>query len=166
MTDSTTTRRRFLVAAFAFAGLTAGTVGPAALRFGAAWAQSGNADTSDTLIRLARLLLPYDDLADNVYAEVSGDALAAIAEDTTTIARLLDAQQSDDFLGLDEDAQLAVMRAVENEELYVAILGALKTRMYDHPKVWEVIKYEGPSYQNGGYLNRGAGDIDWLPEGE
>jgi hypothetical protein len=27
-----------------------------------------------------------------------------------------------------------------------------------------MLGYEGPSFERGGYLNRGAGDIDWLPE--
>jgi hypothetical protein len=166
MTDSKTTRRRFLVAAIAFSGLTAGTIGPAALRFGAAWAQSGDAGNKDTLVRLARLMLPHAGLSDDVYAEVLSDALTTTADDSTTIAARLDTQQADAFMDLDEEAQLVVMRAIESDELFTAILASLKTNLYGHPKVWGVMDYEGPSYQDGGYLNRGAGEIDWLPEGE
>lgn len=155
-----------MVATIAFSGLTAGAIGPAALRFGAAWAQSGDADTNKTLVRLARLMLPHAELADDVYAEVLGDALAATADKSSTITALLDSQQDDAFIDVDEEPQLVAMRAVESEELFTTILAALKTNMYGHPKVWDVIHYEGPTYQDGGYLNRGAGEIDWLPEGE
>lgn len=166
MNDSNTTRRRFIVAAIAFSSLTAGAIGPAALRFGAASAQSGGVGNKDTLIRLARLMLPHDGLSDDVYAEVLSDALAITADESSVIAALLDVQQTDGFMDLDEEAQLVAIQTVESEELFKAILAALKTNLYRHPKVWEVIEYEGPSYQNGGYLNRGAGEIAWLPEGE
>jgi len=101
-----------------------------------------------------------------VYAEVLNDALSAAAADAAVIDALLNAQQPGNFMRLDEGAQLAAMRAIEDKDLFASILASLKTNLYAHPKVWKVINYEGPSYQEGGYLNRGAGDIDWLPETE
>jgi len=168
MSDSNTSRRRFIVAAITFSGVTAGTFGPAALRFGSAWAQSGNDSTTDVLARLGRLLLPHDDLADDVYTEVLNDALAATVGDASLrdVETLLNAQQSADFMDIDEGGQLSAMRAIEGDDSFAAVLNVLKTQLYDHPAVWEVINYEGPSYQNGGYLNRGAGEIDWLPEAD
>jgi hypothetical protein len=171
MNESTTTRRRFLAATIAFAGLTGGTIGPAALRFGSAWAQTGvarDASTYDAIIRMARLLLPHDTLSDETYAEVFNDALTATLGDDqlTAVEDSLNAQQSAVFMRIDEEAQLAAMRAIENEAAFADVLAAFKTHLYNQPAAWEVLGYEGPSYQNGGYLNRGAGDIDWLPEGE
>jgi hypothetical protein len=29
-----------------------------------------------------------------------------------------------------------------------------------------MLGYEGPSFARGGYINRGAGEIDWLPEAD
>jgi len=118
-----------------------------------------------TQVRLARLLLPHEGLADDVYAAVLNDALAAAADDEslTAVATLLNDHQSVDFMAIDEDAQLEAVRAIENDTSFADILSAVKAGMYNNPSVWAVINYEGPSYQNGGYLNRGAGDIDWLP---
>lgn len=171
MDESTTTRRRFLAATIAFAGITGGTIGPAALRFGSAWAQTGvarDASTYDAIIRMARLLLPHDGLSGEVYADVFNDALTATLGDDqlTAVGDLVNAQQSDVFMRIDEEAQLAAMRAIENQPAFADVLAAFKTYMYNHPAVWTVLGYEGPSYQNGGYLNRGAGEVDWLPEGE
>lgn len=166
MNQSTTSRRRFLVAAIAFSGVTAGSIGPAALRFAAAWAQSGAESTGDTLVRLARLMLPHDGLSDDVYVEVLNVGLAATADDASVIEALLKAQQSEYFIAIDEDAQIVAMRAIEDEGSFAVVLGVLKANLYGNPKVWKVINYEGPSYQDGGYLHRGAGDIDWLPEAD
>jgi hypothetical protein len=30
--------------------------------------------------------------------------------------------------------------------------------------VWDLLGYEGPSFDKGGYLHRGFNDLDWLPE--
>ena len=111
-------------------------------------------------------MLPHDGLTDDVYAEVLNEVLAATADDASVTESLLNKHQADSFMDIDEEAQLTVMRAIEHENSFATVLSALKTKMYGHPKVWEVIHYAGPSYQDGGYLNRGAGDIDWLPEGE
>ena len=163
MNDSMTTRRRFLVAAIAFSGVTAGAIGPASLRFGSAWAQSGSIDS---LARIARHLLPHDGLSDDEYAQVLNDTLLATADDASirSLEVLLNEQQSTDFMSIDEAAQLDAMRAVQNDAAFTVVLAAIKTGFYGHPSVWKIINYEGPSYQDGGYLNRGAGVIDWLPE--
>jgi hypothetical protein len=35
--------------------------------------------------------------------------------------------------------------------------------MYSDREVWQVLGYEGESYDKGGYLHRGFDDLDWLP---
>jgi hypothetical protein len=49
--------------------------------------------------------------------------------------------------------------------MFAAIQAAVQTRLYNHPAVWARLGYEGPSYDKGGYIGRGAGRVDWLPEG-
>ena len=36
--------------------------------------------------------------------------------------------------------------------------------LYDDHEVWELLGYEGPSFDKGGYLDRGFDDLDWLPD--
>jgi hypothetical protein len=38
------------------------------------------------------------------------------------------------------------------------------TTLYDDREVWQILGYEGPSYDQGGYIDRGFADLDWLPE--
>jgi hypothetical protein len=56
------------------------------------------------------------------------------------------------------------MKSVESEPFFAAIQGGVMARFYNHPKVWEHIKYPGSSVEFGGYVDRGFDDIDWLPE--
>ncbi len=166
-------RRRFLVAAIALSGF--GILGPSVLRLSRAWAQSGTPLEEDilrALVQMARRLYPHDAIPDEVYAQVLGDALASTADEESFAETLrsaeqeLNSQQPADFIDLDAYAQIEAMRAVEQMSFFATIQEAVKIRVYNHPAIWNLLGYEGPSYQQGGYLNRGAGEIDWLPEGE
>jgi len=167
MDDSTTTRRRFLVAAMILAGTTGG------LRAGRAWAQDAvglDADSRRVLAAAARRLFPHAAIRDAVYAEVIDSALAlAAANDTlvnafAAVEAFLDAAQPRDFIDLDPDDQVEALRSIEHAPYFAAIQSAVLAGVYNHPAVWELVGYGGPSWQQGGYLNRGAGVVDWLEE--
>lgn len=166
----TTTRRRFVAAAIALSGV-AGF--HAALSAAKAWARDGTAadpESREALVRMARLLYPHDSISDDVYVEVLDQALARTASDRTLASALdaaeqaLNASQVQDFVELDVDAQLAAMRRVESSEFFVTIRDAVAAGLYRHPAIWALLHYGGPSADKGGYLHRGAGEIDWLPE--
>jgi hypothetical protein len=172
--DSALNRRRFLVAAITVSGFASGILEPSVLRLSQAWAQSGTSLEEDilrALVQMARRLYPHDTIPDEVYAQVLDDALASTADDQAfegmlrSAEQALNSQQSADFIDLAAEAQIEAMRAVEQMDFFAAIQGAVKLRIYNHPTVWNLLGYEGPSYQQGGYLYRGAGEIDWLPEG-
>jgi len=164
MGDSNTTRRRFITAAIALSG-------SATLQPVIAWAQArdGSRPGAD-MVRMARLLYPHTALSNDVYAEVLGDAIAQSATEfpisLSELADVLDSQTGGDFLAADEAAQVTAMRTIESEPIFGAIRSKVRDGLYLHPACWEVVGYGGPSFQNGGYLQRGAGEIDWLPEGE
>jgi len=160
-------RRQLLVASAVVAGV-AGPLGAARV-----WAQNRaglDANAFRTLTAMARRLYPHDAIADAVYAEVLDDAIAATAGDPSLgshfrdAERALESAQGESFVDLDESAQIERMHAVESTEFFTAIQAAVRDRIYGHPAVWALLGYEGPSFRFGGYLNRGAGEIDWLPE--
>jgi hypothetical protein len=171
MADSDINRRRLLIGAAAFSGL-AVLVGPSAIRFIRDFVEPGGAldeGTRTAMVRMARLLYPHDAIPDDVYAEVLDLALTAVAGNTALAEMLnaaeaaLNAGQPQPFVELDEDAQVAAMQANEDQPFFAPIQEAVRSRLYNHTAVWALIGYEGPSYQRGGYLNQGAGVIDWLP---
>ena len=58
------------------------------------------------------------------------------------------------------------MRRIEAEPYFVAIRNRVRAGIYMNPVFWQHVGYPGPSKGFGGYLRRGAGDIDWLPGDE
>ncbi len=164
------TRRRFLVAAITLSG---SAVSMSILQPIRTWARTSDGSRPDTaMVRMARLLYPHDALADDVYAEILGDALSATAADGSfallldKVGAALDSQTGGDFLTADEASQIAAMRVIDEDTVFAAIQTSVRTGVYLHPACWDAIGYGGPSFQAGGYLHRGAGEIDWLPENE
>lgn len=162
------TRRKFMVAAIALSGTTAST---SVLQPISAWAQASDGrHPGRDMLRMARLLYPHDSLSDDVYAEILDAALLATAVDESFAVMLgdvgaaLDSQTGGDFVAAGETAQLAAMRVIDGDTAFVAIQAAVRTGVYQHPACWAAIGYGGPSFQDGGYLHRGVGEIDWLPE--
>lgn len=173
MNDLSTSRRRFLVAAITLSGIS--SVGPSILKVAQVWAatvDSVDENTLKSMVRMARLMFPHDAISDDVYAEVLNVALSATASDGSFAGVLdaaeqaLDARQTADFIDVDEASQIAALKVVEHEDFFVAIQNSVMSHLYYHPRIWELLDYEGPSYQHGGYLHRGAGEINWLPKDE
>jgi len=168
LVDQQATRRRFLVAAITYSGLISTGMGAALLRASSAWAQSAAGEANE-LTRMARLLFPHAGIADDVYTEVVDSILSAAASDASMsntldlAATALNAAQAGDWMNASAGDQIAAMQAVENEAYFGAILGSVRVRFYNHPKVWEHIAYPGSSVEYGGYVDRGFDDIDWLP---
>ena len=122
------------------------------------------------MIRMARLLYPHDAVPENVYAEVLDQAVAAFAGTPSFVEMLriaetaLNSQGPLRWIELDEKHQIAAMRAIERIDIFATIQVTIQTILYNHPAVWAVLGYEGPSFEKGGYINRGAGAIDWPSE--
>lgn len=163
-----TTRRKFSIVALAFSGLLA-VLGPLVVRMANAFAWSAaplEPGTGDAMLRMARLLYPHDAISNEIYAEVLDRAIArnpAFAEWLRNAEKALDAQQPQRWADLDEKRQIAAMRAIEHKDFFAAIRATVQVNLYNHPAVWALLGYEGPSFAKGGYINRGAGVIDWLP---
>jgi hypothetical protein len=167
MNPTAWTRRRFLVAALSFSGAAA-SQGTALLVGAQAWASDG--EVRAALVRVARLLYPHDALDDATYAEVLDQAMAQVADDALFDALLgeaelaLHGQSGGAFLEASPDAQIAALQAVDQQAYWLPIQMAVAGNLYAHPKAWAMMGYEGPSWRQGGWIDRGAGDIDWLPK--
>lgn len=174
MNPSQLTRRRFVVAIVALAGAAGSTLNPGLFTLGRAWAESpGPVDDAvrDAMVRMARLLFPHDALADDVYAEVLNRALSDVATgadfaaDLEAASAALADRSGGDWRALDAAGQVEVMQGIETAEFFVAIQNAVRAGIYNGAAYWKHVGYPGPSKDFGGYLGRGAGEIDWLPEG-
>lgn len=97
----------------------------------------------DVAVRFLRRALPHHDIADSVYAEVASTLVKSMPD-------LVCAQAGDPSEVSPTDTRTLVRAALPP--------------FYGHPGTWSVTGFEGPSFDAGGYLDRGFDDLDWLPE--
>lgn len=120
------------------------------------------------LTRLIKVAYPHDRFPDAPYERTAKQLEeAAAASDLAALAQGLDSLDADsdgDFFGLDEEAATAALRAIDEESFFRQIRSATVVALYDDREVWDLLGYEGSSFDKGGYLDRGFDDLDWLPD--
>jgi hypothetical protein len=115
----------------------------------------------ETTKRVARVMFPHDMLPDIAYAKV----VTALEPEAETVARGVAAlDEGTPFLDLEPGEQLARLAAAEGSDYFELVRSTAVVELYDNPVVWKAFGYEGPSVHLGGYINRGFGDLDWLPD--
>jgi hypothetical protein len=134
---------------------------------GAQLAGSGRAHR--VLVRLLRVAYPHERFPDGPYERTASaieDAARADAADDRALTQGLaglDRAAGGDFLGLDDGAAESLLRDRADEYFFRRIRSTAVVALYDDAEVWELLGYEGPSFDEGGYLHRGFDDLDWLP---
>ncbi|MGI9522979.1 MAG: gluconate 2-dehydrogenase subunit 3 family protein [Hyphomicrobiaceae bacterium] len=158
------------------AAVLAVSIGPDGLVSGRAWAAQPAAVTPETfatLVQVSRDIYPHDRFADSIYAEAVKEIDASAAGDDKTtklledgVAALNSAAQGAHGSAYNavewESDRVALLRAIETGPFFQKIRGALITGIYNKPRVWELLGYEGESASKGGYINRGFDDLDWI----
>lgn len=126
-------------------------------------------------MQACRDIYPHDHIADSYYAKVVEGFDAAAAED------MAEKEMLDNGAGaLDQAAQSAhgvnyndagwelqrveILRGMQGDAIFQKLRGSLVTGLYNNPDVWPMFGYEGESASQGGYINRGFDDIDWLDQ--
>ena len=136
-----------------------------------AWAAETTAITPEsfaTLVQMARDIYPHDRLGDEYYVvAVKGyDTAEAAPGIEAGIAALDAAAQGKGFpsylgTGWERD-RVDLLREMEDSAFFQQIRGGLVTGLYNQKAVWPLFGYEGESYSQGGYIERGFNDINWL----
>lgn len=137
----------------------------------AAWAMETAAlkpETMATLIQMARDIYPHDQVPDQYYAvAVKGyDSAENAAQVEAGVAELNAAAQAAghaDYLSIGwEEDRVAVLKAIETGVFFQTVRAGLVTGLYNQKEVWPIFGYQGESFSQGGYIERGFNDIDWL----
>ncbi|WP_203231380.1 hypothetical protein [Nocardioides caldifontis] len=128
-----------------------------------------DADRRASLVRLLRAAYPHPKFPDGPY-ERTADEILSQSQATlwhqlalTNGLDALDARAGGSFADLDDEAALALLKEIEDAEFFVFIRGVAVVTLYNDHETWELLGYEGPSFDKGGYLHRGFDDLDWLP---
>ena len=96
-----------------------------------------------TITAAARAIYPHDALPDDVYARVG-----------------------ETFADLPADEQLEALKAIEGSDFFELVRSTAVVEVYSDQRTWQLVGYEGSSFDKGGYLDRGFNDLDWLPDPE
>jgi hypothetical protein len=126
-------------------------------------------EARSALVRLLRVAYPHPRFPDGPYERTADEIVSQVGESLwhrltlTSGLESLDAAAGGDFAGLDDDAALELLRRVEDAEYFTFIRGVAVVTLYNDAETWELLGYEGPSFDQGGYLHRGFDDLDWLP---
>lgn len=151
----------------------------ASLVVGAGFVASGNAawalettaikpESMAALIQMARDIYPHDQVPDQYYAvAVKGyDTAEAAPNVEAGIAELNAAAVAAghvDYLSIGwEEDRVAVLKAIETGAFFQTVRAGLVTGLYNQKEVWPIFGYQGESFSQGGYIERGFDDIDWL----
>jgi hypothetical protein len=171
MSDMRGLTRRALLARAAAAGTLAVTGTGFIAAPDAAWAMEVTVIAPQemaTLMQMARDIYPHDRVADRFYAaavkgydaEATRDLVAAGVAEVDAAARALGHA---DYLsaGWEED-RVKVLQQVEGGAFFQTVRAGLVTGLYNQKEVWPLFGYQGESFSQGGYIERGFDDIDWL----
>jgi hypothetical protein len=109
-------------------------------------------------------------LPDDVYARV-GEKLAVMAREDPGIARTIEDGVSAlnggrPFADLSADGQLEALTGIEGSDFFELVRSTAVVEVYSDQRTWQLVGYEGPSFDKGGYIDRGFNDLDWLPDPE
>lgn len=137
----------------------------------AAWATEVVAltpETMATLVQMARDIYPHDRIADEFYVIAvkgydSAEAAPDIEDGIAALNAAAVAGGHADYLSIGwEKDRVTVLRSIEDSPFFQKIRGGLVTGLYNQKAVWPLFGYEGESFSQGGYLERGFNDINWL----
>lgn len=123
-----------------------------------------------TLVRLLHVAYPHHTFPDGPFERTAKAVLDRAATQPYLLAQLvqglhdLDTLRDVPFVQLDEESALTLLRGLQDTPFFVAIRSVAVVALYDDHEVWDLLGYEGESYDKGGYVDRGFNDLDWLPE--
>lgn len=123
------------------------------------------------LVGMTRAMYPHDRLPDLHYERivVALDQKAAADERMKTLLTegigylaTTTGRHPRDFASLPVDQQLAALTRLQETPFFQAVAAEVVVNLYSQHDAWPYFGYEGPSNDQGGYLQRGFDDIDWL----
>jgi hypothetical protein len=126
-------------------------------------------EARSVLIRVIRVAFPHPNFPDGPYERTADTILAEAANSTwfrvaiTQGLLTLSHLAGGDFRELNDEDATKVLRRIEATEFFGFVRRTTVLNLYDNEDVWEALGYQGPSFDQGGYIDRGFDDLDWLP---
>ncbi|MDN5821074.1 MAG: hypothetical protein L0H74_01280 [Brachybacterium sp.] len=130
----------------------------------------GTEEGREVLIALIRAAFPHETVPGAAY-ERAADTVQQAAGDSTwmrvKLAQGLDSLQAladGRFPELTAQEALPLLLRIQHTSFFGFVRQTVVVSLYEDEEVWEALGYEGPSFDKGGYIDRGFDDLDWLPD--
>lgn len=126
-------------------------------------------DARAVLVHAVRVAFPHESFPDGPY-ERTADKIIEAADASTWLRLLLvqgvaslESLSGGTFRDMDAKDATAILSHVEGTEFFGLLRRTAVLHLYDDQDSWDALGYEGPSFDKGGYVDRGFDDLDWLP---
>ncbi|MFC7376407.1 MULTISPECIES: hypothetical protein [unclassified Brachybacterium] len=130
----------------------------------------GTQEADRTLVALIKAAFPHERVPDAAY-ERTAAVVRKQAEESTwmrvKLAQGLDSLQGlagGIFHELTPQQALPLLGRIQHTTYFGFVRQTSVVTLYEDEEVWEALGYEGPSFDQGGYIDRGFDDLDWLPD--
>ena len=148
-----------------------GTASTVMLRPGKLWAATINIaadpEMKSRLMRMVKVAFPHSSFPDSCY-ERNCDAILAAAGKSPAQSIMFTSGMADlkaaGFDDMGDAAALAHLQSIDDTPFFQLMRGTTVVTLYNDHEVWEILGYEGASFEQGGYISRGFNDLDWLPD--
>lgn len=118
-----------------------------------------------TLVKVLRTIYPHPQFPDGPYERCAEAVRDNAQTDLTGGLARVDELAGGSFLDADEATARGVIDGLgEDADFVLPVHGVAVNTLYDDHEIWELLGYEGSSFDKGGYVNRGFNDLDWLPD--
>ena len=124
-------------------------------------------EDKELLMKMVRTLYPHDRFPDEPYIRTTDDVINkgnSSPENAIMLQEGIDQLKSDNFSKLDMEESTKYLTKMGRTAFFEHVRGTTTVTLYNDKEVWEILGYEGYSSDQGGYVNRGFNDLDWLPE--
>jgi hypothetical protein len=127
-------------------------------------------NVAEAILMATRHIFPHKNLENAVYALVVKDLDSAATNDPAVKKLLVDGvdtlnqKAKGEWLSAKPQDQNKIILSMVDSDFFEKIRGTSIVSLYNNDMAWAHFGYEGASFEQGGYLNRGFQDLDWLPE--
>jgi hypothetical protein len=117
-------------------------------------------DARRILVRALRAAFPHPRVPDGPYERTAQVIIGTAAQSRWSLAALmqglrsLDSASSGTFLELDDVQALVILKRIEHSDLFAFVRRLAVLHLYDDHELWDVLGYEGSSFDQGGCLRR------------
>ena len=120
-----------------------------------------------TLTAMIRRMFPHDGWPEGPFqraAKAIHEAAAGDARNQTQLALGLAELDARGFSEMDAAKALAHLESISGSSFFKFVRANVITTLYDDREVWGLLGYEVDSFAQGGWIDRGFDDLDWLPD--